>query len=316
VISNIKQGRIFLPPKPSLHGVLALNKERGPSSNGVLQKVRRLLGGIKAGHAGTLDPGAEGVLLVLLGEATKLMPFTGALVKEYVGKMEFGSGTDTHDGEGEVVATAPAGHLTREFVAERMSTFLGETKQVPPMYSAVKVNGERLYRLARRGEKVSRPARNILLHEFSLLLWENPVLEFRVRCGGGTYMRKLCHDLAKKCGTEGHMTSLTRTAVGPFRLEEAITIADLEAMVRQGGIVPLAPLTAPLTHLPAMTLTAAEAADTRQGKRLFPSAALAGQGTESGKDVKLVDGEGHLVGVVRYEGPDREMPIRRVFTVA
>jgi len=293
--------------------MLAVNKESGPSSNRVLQMVRRLLGGVKAGHAGTLDPGAEGLLLVCLGEATKLMPFIAGFEKEYVGRMEFGVGTDTYDSEGKTVATAPVEHLTWELIQGRMETFLGETRQLPPMFSAVKVGGERLYRLARKGKEVARQPRSVVLSEFTLLEWKSPVMEFRVRCGGGTYVRSLCRDLAGKCGTEGHMTSLTRTAVGPFQVRQAVTLGELRTMVEDGAVLPLVPLAESIPHLPAMALSPEEAADVRQGKAPMPSNDLRSGVAEQGQDVKLVGENGGLVAVVRYEGPGHVMPIRRVF---
>jgi tRNA pseudouridine55 synthase len=293
--------------------MLVLRKERGPSSNRALQHARRILGGVKAGHAGTLDPGAEGVLLICLGEATKLMPFLSGFEKEYVGEMRFGVGTDTHDAEGNVTADGPVEHLARGPILEKMELFLGEIRQVPPMYSAVKVGGERLYKMARRGEEILRESRIVVVSEFALLEWESPVLRYRVRCGGGTYIRSLCRDLARECGTEGHMTSLTRTAVGPFRLETAVTLEELSVMAEEGAALPLVPMAEALPHLPIMVLGTEEAADVRLGRRPTPSPGIRDGGWEPGADVKLVDPEGRLVAVVRYEGPDEPMPIHRVF---
>jgi tRNA pseudouridine55 synthase len=303
-------GRNSLPAQ----GILVVNKEAGPSSNKVLQGVRRLLGGVKAGHAGTLDPEAEGVLLICVGEATKLVPWILDFEKEYSGRMEFGAETDTYDATGSVSARGAVAHLTRSLIEEKMETFLGLTEQLPPMFSAVKVGGERLYRLARRGETVQRRPRSVVVGEFSLLLWESPVLTFRVRCGGGTYIRSLCHDLAKKCGSAGHMTALTRTAVGPFRIEQAVTVDKLRNLLgEKSGRPPLVPLAAALSHLPAMRLSGEQVVDVRQGKAPAPRPGSLPENLEPGRDVKLVDEDGGLVAVVRYEGPGEPMPIRRVF---
>jgi tRNA pseudouridine55 synthase len=310
VVVVMGRGRVASP----VQGILVVNKEAGPSSNKVLQRVRRLLDGVKAGHAGTLDPEAEGVLLVCVGEATKLVPWITGLEKEYSGRMEFGAETDTYDATGSVSATAPVAHLTRSLLEEKMGTFLGVTEQLPPMFSAVKVGGERLYRLARRGEVVDRRSRPVAVAEFSLLEWERPVLAFRVRCGGGTYIRSLCHDLAKKCGSAGHMTALTRTAVGPFRIEQSVTVDVLRNLTeKKAGCLPLVPLAEALSHLPAMRLSGEEAVDVRQGKAPVPRPGSLPEGLQPGRDVKLVGGEGGLVAVVRYEGPEAPMPIRRVF---
>ena len=297
-----------------LHGLLLLRKERGPSSNRALQAARRILGGVKAGHAGTLDPGADGLLLVCLGEATKLVPFMADFPKEYVGEMMFGLATDTHDAEGEAGERGPVEHLTGELIREKMGLFLGEISQVPPMFSAVKVGGERLYRKARRGEEILREPRVVTVSEFSLIGWESPRLVFRVRCGGGTYIRSLCRDLARECGTVGHMTSLTRSAIGSFRLEDAVSLNDLRSLAEEGADPPLVSLAEALPHLVPMTLDAAAAADVRLGKRPEPSREIEREEAEEGADIKLVGPGGDLVAVVRYEGPRRPMPIRRVFS--
>jgi tRNA pseudouridine55 synthase len=300
-------------PSP-VQGILVVKKEAGPSSNKVLQRVRRLLGGVKAGHAGTLDPEAEGVLLICVGEATKLVPWISDFEKKYSGRMEFGADTDTYDATGSVSATGPVAHLTRSLLEEKMETFLGVTEQLPPMFSAVKVGGERLYRLARRGKVVARRPRSVAVAEFSLLEWESPVLAFRVRCGGGTYIRSLCHDLAKKCGSAGHMTALTRTAVGPFRVEQAVTVDDLRNLQeKKAGFLHLVPLAAALSHLPSMRLSGEQAVDVRHGKAPAPQPGSLPENLQPGQDVKLVGADGGLVAVVRYEGPGGAMPIRRVF---
>jgi len=300
-------------PSP-FHGLLLLYKEAGPSSNRALQEVRRLLGGVKAGHGGTLDPHAEGLLLICLGEATKLVPFLAPLDKEYLGGMRFGDETDTHDAWGKVVGSAPVDHLTGEMIEERMKVLRGTLSQVPPMFSAVKVGGERLYRLARRGEEVARSARPVEVKEFEALSWDSPVLRFRVRCGSGTYVRTLCHDLAISCGSAGHMTALERTAVGPFRADEALTLDELRRIMEESpDTLPLVPAAEALAHLPLLRIGVEEARDVRQG-RPFSSPPPGREGEIlPGRDVRLVGPEGDLVAVVSAEGPGQPMKIRRVF---
>ena len=227
-------------PASPLRGMLVIDKESGPTSNAVLQAVRKALGRPKAGHGGTLDPEANGVLLVCLGEATKIIPYLAGLEKEYEGSLRFGEETDTCDRWGSVTATAPTAHLEAEAVERQMAAFRGNILQRPPMYSALKVQGKRLYELARRGEKIERRPREVFVRDFAALGWDGPELRFRVRCGSGVYVRALCRDLGRACGSAAHMTALTRTAVGPFRpLDEAIG-ACLTAVV--GPI----PVTAPL----------------------------------------------------------------------
>ena len=162
------------PERDDLHGVLLFAKEVGPSSNQALQELRRQLGWVKAGHAGTLDPAASGLLLVLLGEAAKLVPYLAGLEKEYVGVARFGFETDTQDAAGVPTRTAPWEHLRPELVEARMTTFIGESLQEPPMYSALQVGGRRLYDIARAGEQVARAFRPIEVSRLRLLDWRPP----------------------------------------------------------------------------------------------------------------------------------------------
>lgn len=301
-------------PGSPFQGMLLVYKEAGPSSNKVLQNVRRLLGGVKAGHAGTLDPRAEGLLQVCLGEATKVVPFLATLHKEYVGRMVFGAETESHDAWGKVVGSAPVEHLTRGLVEDRMGSFRGLISQIPPMYSAVKVHGERLYRLARRGEEVARNARTVEVKHFSILSWERPRMEFLVRCGSGTYVRTLCHDLGKSCGSAGHMTSLVRTAVGPFRVDRAITVEGLRKILEEGREpLPVIPLVEALPHLPLLQVQADEARRVRQGQPPSTLSEELEEDLSEGQEVRLAGPEGDLVAVVSCRGPGRSMTIRRTF---
>jgi tRNA pseudouridine55 synthase len=254
------------------------------------------------------------LLLVCLGEATKLVPFLAPLDKEYLGGMRFGDETDTHDAWGKIVGSAPVDHLTGEMIEERMDVLRGTCSQVPPMFSAVKVGGERLYRLARRGEEVARGARPVEVKEFEALSWDSPVLRFRVRCGGGTYVRTLCHDLGKSCASAGHMTALERTAVGTFRADGALTLGGLrKVMEEQPGTLPLIPAAEALAHLPLLRVGAEEARDVRHGRPLPPPPPDRDGEIVSGRDVRLVGPEGDLVAVVSAEGPGQPLKIRRVF---
>ncbi len=299
--------------KAAVEGLLVLNKGAGLSSSAVVQRVRRLLGGVKAGHAGTLDPGAEGVLLVCLGRATKAIPFLAELDKEYVGSMKFGEETDTLDGEGRVVGRGPVGHLRPELIKAEMAGLVGSIAQQPPMYSAVKVGGQRLYDLARQGKVIDRPVRTVQVKEFSLLGWESPTMKFRVRCGSGTYVRSLCHDLASHCGSAGHMSTLIRTAVGPFRLADALSLGQLADAVgaAEPGKVPLLSASRALAHLPGLLLEEREVRDVRHGRAVTPPGGVEGD-LEEGQAVRLMEEGGGLVAVVQYRGPGVSMPILRV----
>jgi tRNA pseudouridine55 synthase len=299
----------------SLRGMLVVNKEAGPSSNRVVQDVRRALGGVKAGHAGTLDPDAKGVLLVCLGRATKLAAFLVGLEKEYVGRMKFGEETDTQDGSGSVIAREPVGHLTGELVGDGMRSFLGMIEQEPPMFSAVKVKGERLYRLARQGKVVAREPRTVSIGEFSLLRWEAPFLAFRVRCGSGTYVRTLCHDLGRACGSAGHMTELTRTAVGSFRLEDSVRVEEVRDAGPEGiSRLPLIDPAKALVHLPTVSIGERETEMIRHGRPVNLPVDIPAAGVPAGGRVKLVGPDGGLVAVGRLRGSGEPVGMERVFT--
>jgi tRNA pseudouridine55 synthase len=291
--------------------MLVVDKQPGPTSNKVLQSVRGILGRPKAGHAGTLDPQAAGVLLVCLGEATKIIPYLAELEKEYLGTLRFGEETDTCDRWGKVTVSAPTDHLSRELIERKMQEFTGGLLQKPPMFSALKVRGQRLYELARRGEKVERAPRKVLVSEFSLLGWGEDGLEFRVRCGSGTYVRALCRDLGRACKSAAHMTALTRSAVGPFRREDGLTPEGLEKVPRDG--LPLVGLAEALEHLPLIRATDGSAAEVRQGRRILPPRPLP-EGLREGKPVRLVDRNGFLVAILTYRGPGEEMLIERGFS--
>lgn len=295
----------------ALHGLLVFSKPLGPSSNQALQQVRRLLGGPKAGHAGTLDPAAEGVLLVLLGEGAKLAPFLADLEKEYRGVARFGAATDTQDATGEVIARAAWEHLDAGRIGREMAGFLGAGRQVPPMFSAVQVGGRRLYDLARAGQEVERAARSIVVTRFELLSWRPPDAEFLVRCSSGTYVRTLCQDLGARCGSAAHLAALTRTAIGPFRLEEAVTLEELETLAPDALPPRLVRLADAVSHLPQMVLDARGARGVRDGR---PPLAEPAAGLEPGTTVRLLDEGGRLLAIARAAGAGRPLELLRGFS--
>jgi tRNA pseudouridine55 synthase len=250
-----------------IDGALLLDKPLGLSSNAALQKAKKLLGAAKAGHAGTLDPLASGLLLVLFGEATK---FAGPLLdadKEYLATLKLGERTTTGDAEGEVVEkkAVSVGEQTLTSVLER---FRGEIEQVPPMYSALKHKGTPLYRLARRGQQVERSPRRVLIFELELVKFDAPTLVLRVGCSKGTYIRVLAEDIGAALGCGAHLAGLRRTASGRFRTEDAVTLESLEKMQMAARQQRLRSLPALLEGLPRAELGAAEEARLRQGQAL------------------------------------------------
>lgn len=220
-----------------ISGVLLLDKPTGLSSNHALQRVKRLFGAAKAGHTGSLDPLATGMLPVCFGEATKISAFLLDSDKRYILECQLGVSTDTGDAEGEVINTADVSGIDADKVLQAMQRFVGPIMQVPPMYSAVKHNGERLYKLARQGIEVERKAREVTIYELKLISLETDsqgrlILSLDVSCSKGTYVRTLVEDIADVLGCGAHITSLRRISVGPYH-GEMFTMEELEAMVEQ-----------------------------------------------------------------------------------
>jgi tRNA pseudouridine55 synthase len=300
------------PERTDLHGVLLLAKPVGPSSNQALQQVRRRLGWVRAGHAGTLDPAASGLLLVLLGEAVKLVPYLAGLEKEYVGVARFGAETDTQDAAGTVARTAPWEHLGPERIKAELDGFAGESLQVPPMHSALQQGGRRLYDLARKGQEVVRAGRRIVVSEIRLLGWRPPDAEFLVRCSTGTYVRTIARDLGIRCDSAAHLAALSRTAIGPFRLESAVTLEDLETLPA-GGLPPLVRLADALARLPAVTLDDCEARGVLDGRAPVLRTGELPRGIAPGGTLTLLDSPRRLLAVARFLAPDVPVELLRVF---
>jgi len=219
-----------------IHGVLLLDKPAGYSSNQAVQKVRWLFQARKAGHTGSLDPFATGMLPVCLGEASKTAGFMLDASKTYHATALLGQATTTGDIEGEITREVPNPELTAVEIEAVLTEFLGQTRQVPPMYSALKHKGQPLYKLAREGKEVSREARTITVHSLELLSWEPPLLEFKVHCSKGTYIRTLAEDIAEKLGSCAHLKALRRLDVEPFRQEDMIGLEQLIAMAEAGTL--------------------------------------------------------------------------------
>ena len=246
-------------------GALLLDKPLGLSSNRALQEAKKLLGAKKAGHAGTLDPLASGLLLILVGEATK---FAGPMLeadKEYLATVKLGVTTTTADAEGAVLEERPV-DVSAEQVATALGRFRGAIEQTPPMHSALKRDGVPLYELARAGRTVERQARRIEIHELELLQCAPPILELRVRCSKGTYIRTLAEDIGAALGTGAHLAALRRTGAGRFHIRDAATLEELRLMPnRRAALLPLRVL---LEGLPSTELDAAAEARLRNGQPL------------------------------------------------
>jgi len=214
-------------------GVLLLNKPQGGSSNHVLQRVKRLFGAAKAGHTGSLDPLATGMLPICFGEATKISAFLLEADKRYHLVCKLGEASTTGDAEGEIIETADISGITQADIEAVLPEFIGEIDQVPPMYSALKHNGERLYKLARQGIEVERKSRTISIYEIVFISYEHGLLELEVSCSKGTYVRTLVEDIAKRLNSFAHITALHRLSVGPYE-GEMLTVEQLEVLAEQG----------------------------------------------------------------------------------
>jgi len=237
-------------------GFLIIDKPAGITSHDVVSRVRRILKTRKAGHTGTLDPFATGVLPVAVGEGTKAIPFLDEGEKEYEAIILLGTVTDTLDYTGAVLQEADWSTVTASSLQESMATLTGTISQIPPMYSAIKQGGQPLYKLARQGVEVERQPRQVTIHTFKLLACDFPALTVRVRCSRGTYVRTLADDLGRLLGCGACLSSLRRTVSGPFRIADAITLEQLEHCAEHGELQGqfIGPLAA-LTHLPEIVLT-------------------------------------------------------------
>jgi tRNA pseudouridine55 synthase len=214
-----------------LDGVLLVDKPRDHTSHDVIARLRGKLKMKRIGHAGTLDPMATGLLVVLVGKATSMSQYIISLDKEYTGTMKLGVITNSQDADGEVVETRPIpADLTEEQVKTAMASFLGDQYQMPPMFSAIKINGVPLYKMARKGEEVEREPRFIRVMSWELTRFAPPELDFKVRSTKGTYVRTLAHDLGQKLGCGAHLTALRRTATDKLSVAQALTMEQIEAL--------------------------------------------------------------------------------------
>ncbi len=274
-------------------GVLVCDKPAGMTSHDVVARIRRLAGQRRIGHGGTLDPPATGVLVVALGRVTRLLPFLPMEPKRYLATIAFGSETDTLDAAGTVTATARAEQIDEEGVAAALTRLTGAQQQVPPMVSAVKLGGERLYAKARRGETVDRAARPITVHALDLRGFQGgpaPLATVAVTCSGGTYVRVLAADLGRALGSLAHLASLRRTAVGPFTEQTAHALDELEgAALEQLLLSPAAAMASGAAAVRA--LSDQEAAALATGQSLDP--------TGLGEPVAAIAPDGRLVAVIQ-----------------
>ncbi len=286
-------GRRRRPRGRNITGILLLDKPLGLTSNAALQEVKYLFKAQKAGHTGSLDPLATGLLPLCFGNATKISAFLLDADKRYEVRIRLGETTSTADAEGEVIESLPAEHITREDVQAVLGGFLGEIAQLPPMFSAVKHKGQRLYQLARQGIEVEREARNITIYDLRLLDFTGPEFNLLVHCSKGTYVRTLAEDIGKTLGVGAHVTALRRTLVGPFEEQDMVSMETLQQVFEEQGLHGLDQLLLPmdmgLNHWPAVHLGADSSFYIKQGQPVqVPKAPTEGYVRIYGADEKFI----------------------------
>ncbi|HID49295.1 MAG TPA: tRNA pseudouridine(55) synthase TruB [Chromatiales bacterium] len=297
------------PRGRNVDGILLLDKPLGMTSNTALQAVKRLFRAAKAGHTGNLDPLATGLLPICLGEATKISGFLLDSDKTYIGTIKLGVTTRTADAEGEILQTRPVPVLQPAQVSEVLDRFTGEIRQVPPMHSAVKVNGKPLYKLARQGLEIEREARTVTIHALKLLRLEGDELDIELHCSKGTYVRTLAEEIGEALGCGAHLGALRRTGSGPFQIEQAVTLAGVEQLAGEGLEAldaRLLPIEQALSDWPVIRLTRNSAHYVQQGQPVqVPRAPTSGW-------VRLQREDGRFLGVGHILEDGRVAPKRLI----
>lgn len=297
-----------------INGVLNIYKEKGFTSHDVVAKLRGILKQKKIGHTGTLDPDAEGVLPVCLGKATKLCDMLTDKSKIYETILLLGKTTDTQDITGTILEEKETNTLTEEQVRQCIEKFVGEQEQIPPMYSALKVNGKKLYELAREGIEIERKARKITIFEIKILEIELPRVRMQVHCSKGTYIRTLCHDIGNALGCGGCMEALLRTKVSRFELKDSLRLEEIAALQQDGRLDSvLISIDEMFSHLKEIKI------DPMQERLLYNGNAFAEQYLgahsllEDKEQVRVYDTEHQFVGIYAYHAEEKRFSIEKMF---
>ena len=297
-----------------INGIVNIYKEKGYTSHDVVAVLRKVVGQKKIGHTGTLDPDATGVLPVCLGRATKVCELLTDHDKTYEALLLLGKTTDTQDISGEVLEEKDPGNLAEEKVRSCIESFIGEYDQIPPMYSALKVNGKKLYELAREGKTVERKSRKVQIHGIRILEMNLPHVRMEVDCSKGTYIRTLCHDIGEKLQVGGCMEELERTKVGRFLKEDAVTLDEVRQKMEQGeGAELFTPLDQIFAELPAVTVTDAKAWMSYNGNDLPERFLLEKEEWTDGQEVRVYDSRKNFIGLYQYRAPKKLFHIKKMF---
>lgn len=295
-----------------IHGIINVYKEKGFTSHDVVAKLRGIVGQKKIGHTGTLDPDATGVLPMCLGKATKLCDLLTDKNKTYEAVLLLGKTTDTQDITGEVLEEKSTEALTEEKVREAIEGFIGDYEQIPPMYSALKVNGKKLYELAREGKVIERKARPVKILDIQILEIDLPKVRMEVSCSKGTYIRTLCHDIGEKLGCGGCMESLIRTRVSTFRIEDAKTLDEIETLKQEGKLAELlVPIDAMFPFYPKITVKDDWKAFAKNGNPLDLKMLKEACGQDEETQVRLYDESGKFIAI--YQWKEKKYHIVKMF---
>ncbi len=292
-----------------INGILLLDKPFGSSSNAALQKVRYLFDAKKAGHTGSLDPLATGVLPICFGEASKVTAYLLESDKRYTCTAQLGVTTTTGDKEGEILQTRDITPFDQATIENILETFRGEIKQIPPMYSALKHNGQPLYKLARQGIDIKRKARDVTIHELKLIKFDKETLTLDIHCSKGTYIRTLAQDIGEALSCGAHLSMLRRTHVSPFNCEKLYSIEEIETLSKQNGLLDiLLPIDSALPNLPHITLNNAQANQIKNGLKVN----IEKDELAKAPLIRLYLENGEFIGIGRYSSSDKTLAPKRL----
>lgn len=299
-----------------IHGIINVYKEKGYTSHDVVAKLRGIVGQKKIGHTGTLDPDAVGVLPVCLGRATKVCDLLTDKDKVYEAVLLLGKETDTQDTSGEVLVESDTSELSEEQVREAILSFVGDYEQIPPMYSALKVNGKKLYELAREGKVVERKARPVKILDIQILEMSLPRVRMTVACSKGTYIRTLCHDIGQKLSCGGCMEELKRTKVSCFEIKDSLTLDEIRNMKNEGTLDEiLTPIDAMFSECQKMVVGEKWESLAYNGNPLYGKAVrlLDGEKVLDKSNVRVYDEKGNFIGLYQYSADRGEYSILKMF---
>ena len=297
-----------------IHGIINIHKEKGYTSHDVVAKLRGIVGQKKIGHTGTLDPDATGVLPVCFGKATKLCDMLTDKDKTYETVMLLGKTTDTQDITGTVIAEQPFEHLNSEIVKEKVSSFVGDYQQVPPMYSALKVNGKKLYELAREGIEIERKARPVSIFAIDILEVRLPRVKMRVSCSKGTYIRTLCHDIGQALGCGACMEELVRTQVSCFYLKDSLTLGEVQKKRDLGELSEvLIPIDKMFETYEAVKLKPEYVSLVYNGNTFLPKHLCERIELTDGKKVRVYDEKNQFIAIYQYGKESNLFKIEKMF---